>query len=202
MATTANPHVGADAATWVKKRKSLSIGITGAVVVAITLLECATIYTFLARGHSRGETATHKAVAAVKNGQLRDVDLGKFSLIATDPKSIGSLLIEFHLVGSLAAGNSGIEAKREPETDRSGGQENTSGDVTDDGNTSFEQSFQSAKRRFRDSVVAIVGNAQISAVSDPDLGAIKRQILARANSLLGKPLLKEIWFSDFAVVQQ
>jgi flagellar FliL protein len=42
----------------------------------------------------------------------------------------------------------------------------------------------------------------MSDLSDPALGLIKRQILAKTNSLLGEPLLKEIIFSDFAVVQQ
>ena len=39
-------------------------------------------------------------------------------------------------------------------------------------------------------------------LADPSLGLIKRQILAKTNSLLGEPLLKEVVFSDFAVVQQ
>ncbi len=48
----------------------------------------------------------------------------------------------------------------------------------------------------------IVRNSQITDLSDPGLGLLKRQILAKTNALLGEPLLKEVIFSDFVVVEQ
>ena len=51
-------------------------------------------------------------------------------------------------------------------------------------------------------MIVIIRNAQMSDLADPGLGLIKRQILAKTNSLLGEPLMKEVLFSDFAVVQQ
>ena len=202
MTQTANSLAEGDAATQVEERKLLSIGIAGAIVAAIVSLECAAIYTFLVGGYFHGNAEAHGAVAAAEQVQLRDVDLGKFSLTALDPQSSGSLLIEFHLVGSVVAGHSGKEANGEAEYDGFSGPSGKSSDVTEDDNTAFEKLFRHERSRFRDQVIVIIGNAQISALSDPGFGVIKRQILARTNSLLGAPLLKEIRFSDFAVVQQ
>ncbi len=202
MVQTANSLAAADAATQGIVRRSLSIGITGAIVVAVIIFECVAADRYLAGGGSAGKADVHRAVAADEHIQMRDVELGRFSLTASDPNSNNSLLIEFHLVGSVVAGNSGKEAKARAERDGFGEQGSKSGDVAENDDTAFEKLFQQEKSRFRDQVIVIIGNSQISALSDPGLGLIERQILARANSLLGEPLLKEIRFSDFAVVQQ
>ncbi|HEV2968735.1 MAG TPA: flagellar basal body-associated FliL family protein, partial [Pirellulales bacterium] len=62
--------------------------------------------------------------------------------------------------------------------------------------------FKQNRNRFRDQVIVIIRNAQMSDLADPGLTLIKSQILARTNSLLGEPLLKQVLFSDFAAVQQ
>lgn len=202
MPRTSNSLAVGDAATQVAERKSFSIGVTGALVAAIILLECATIYAFLAGRFSFSKAEVQRAVAADEHVQWRDVDLGKFSLTAFDPKSSGSLLIEFHLFGSVAEGNSAKELTAGAERDGIRGLGSKSSDATEDDNLTFEKLFQRETGHFRDQVIGIVGSAEISALSEPSFGVIKRQILARTNSLLGKPLLKEIRFSDFAVVQQ
>ena len=202
MAQTVNSLAAADAATQGKLRKSLSIGITGAIVVAIIIFECVAADRYLAGGGAAGEADVHRAVAADEHIPMRDVELGRFSLTAFDPNSNNSFLIEFHLVGSVVAGNSGKQAKVRTERDGSGEQGSKSGDAAENDDTAFEKLFKQERSRFRDQVIVIIGNAQISALSDPGLGFIERQILARTNSLLGEPLLKEIRFSDFAVVQQ
>jgi hypothetical protein len=202
MAQTVNSLTAADAATQGKIRKLWSIGITGAIVVAIIIFECVAADRYLAGGGSAREADVHRAVAADEHIPMRDVELGRFSLTASDPNSNNSLLIEFHLIGSVVAGNSGNEAKVRAERDGFGEQGSKSGDVAEDDDTTFEKLFQQEKSRFRDQVIVIIGNAQVSALSDPGLGLIESQILARTNSLLGEPLLKEIRFSDFAVVQQ
>ena len=58
------------------------------------------------------------------------------------------------------------------------------------------------KNRFRDQVITTIRNSQIADLADPGLGLIKRQILAKTNALLGEPLVKEVVFSDFVVVEQ
>ncbi len=202
MAQTADSFAEGDAATPVAERQPLPIGIAGAIIGALIILECAAAHIYFAGGYFLGQAVARKAVAADEPVRLHEVDLGKFSLTASDPKSSGSLLIEFHLVGSVVAGNSGAEDKGGAEWDGLSGNADPSTDVTENDNAAFEKRFRKESSRFRDQVIAIIGDAQISALSDPGLGAIKGQILAKTNSLLGKPLLKEIRFSDFAVVQQ
>jgi hypothetical protein len=203
MSQTPNSLAKADAATQAEDRKLLSIGIAGAIVAAIVFFECATVYLYLAGGDFLGKAEARRTVAANEQIQMRDVDLGKFSLTAVDPNSSsGSLLIEFHLIGSVVAGYSGKEATGGAERDRFDEQGSKSGDVAEDGNTAFEKLFQRERSRFRDQVIVVIGNAQISALSEPGFELIKGQLLARTNSLLGKPLVKEIRFSEFAVVQQ
>jgi hypothetical protein len=202
MAQIGGSLAGGDTATQVAKSKSLSIGISGVFVAAIILLECAAIYIYLAGGRSPAKAEAHSAVAAKEHLGMRDIDLGKFSLIASDPDSRGSLLIEFHLVGSVVAARSGVEATDGAERDGFNGPSSDSIDANEDDNIAFEKLFRHGKSQFRDSVIGIIGNAQISTLSDPGFGEIKGRILAKTNSLLGKPLLKEIRFSEFAVVQQ
>ena len=66
----------------------------------------------------------------------------------------------------------------------------------------FGKLLKKNKHRFRDQVIVIVRNTSPADLADPALGLIKRQILAKTNSLLGEPLLKEVIFSEFSVVQQ
>lgn len=202
MAETPDSLEEGDPATPVEERQPLSLGIAGAIVGALIILECAAAYVYLAGGYFPGKAVAPGAVAAAEPVRLRDVDLGKFSLTACDPKSGGSLLIEFHLVGSVVVGHSAAEDKGWTEWDGFRGKADTSTDMSADDKTAFEKRFRKEGSRFRDQVIAIIGNAQISALSDPGLGALKGQILAQTNSLLDEPLLKEIRFSDFAIVQQ
>jgi flagellar basal body-associated protein FliL len=201
MSQTPGSFVELDAANQAKKTKLFSIRITGAIVAAIIIGECATVYIFLAFAFPIGKAAARRA-AADEHVHTREVDLGKFSLTALDPNSSGSLLIEFHLIGSVVAAHSAKATEGDAIRDGSGGNGSISNDVAENTETAFETLFQPETSRFRDQVIAIIGNAEISVMGDPGLEPIKRQILARTNSLLGEPLLEEIRFSDFAVVQQ
>ena len=53
-------------------------------------------------------------------------------------------------------------------------------------NSPFGKLFKKSKNRFRDQVIVIIRNAQMSDLADPSLGLIKRQILAKTNSLVGR----------------
>jgi flagellar basal body-associated protein FliL len=202
MAQTANSSAEAPTANKGGGKKSFSISITGAVIGAIIIFECVMAYLYLPGGDSATKAAAKKEVAENEHAEMRDVDLGKFSLTAFDPNSNASLLIEFHLVGAIVAGHSEKEAEGEAEHDGFGGHGSKSGDVAEDDHTNFEKLFKQDRNRFRDQVIVIIGNAQISGLTDPGLGLIKAQILAKTNSLLGKPLLKEVRFTEFAVMQQ
>jgi flagellar basal body-associated protein FliL len=197
-------------------KKSLSKGLIGAIIGVIVLLQCALAYVFLpgsdaaAKGDSKKESvAAHPAEKPDKEGAAdvradqREVDLGKFSLTAFNPNSNTTLLIDFHLFGAVAAEHDDKDAKAGGEHGGGhGGHGGKAGEGTEEDNSNFGKLFKKNRNRFRDQVIIIIRNAQMSDLTDPGLGLIKRQILAKTNSLLGEPLLKEVLFSDFAVVQQ
>ncbi len=203
---------GADLATG---KKSLSKAKIGVIVGVIVLLQCVLAYLYLpgssaakdeakkeqpaARGSARAEK---EGVADDGRPEQREVDLGKFSLTAFDPNSNTTLLIDFHLFGAVAADREDRDAKGEAGHEGKGGHGGKAGEAGEDDNTTFGKLFKRNKNRFRDQVIVIIRNAQITDLADPSLGLIKRQILAKTNSLLGEPLLKEVLFGDFAVVQQ
>jgi hypothetical protein len=112
-------------------------------------------------------------------------------------------LIDFHLFGAVAADHDDKDAKGGGEHGGGhGGHGGKAGEGTDEDNSSFGKLFNKNRNRFRDQVIIIIRNAQMSDLADPGLVLIKRKILEKTNSLLGEPLLKEVLFSDFAVVQQ
>jgi hypothetical protein len=174
------------------------------IVTAIVGVQCALAYVLLP---SMGEAARpdpkadstpvrQSFVPADDSGEHREADLGKFSLTSFDPNSNTTLLIDFHLYG--------IVAIEQDDTKRagSGGQADRRNSDPETDNSRFGILFRKNKHRFREQVIVTIRNAQMTDLADPGLGLIKRQILAKSNSLLGEPLLKEVIFSDFAVVEQ
>jgi flagellar FliL protein len=107
-------------------------------------------------------------------GSELEIDLGEYSLTAFQPASNTTLLIDFHLYGTIA-------------TEEEHG---------------FTEHFDSNKHRIRDQVITTIRSAELADLTDPGLGLIKRQILEKTNRALGKPLLQGIVFSDFLVVEQ
>jgi flagellar FliL protein len=198
-------------ATDAPKKKGLSgklkIGIVLAVVVGA---QCVLAWLLLPSGTTADETDPHhasKSTSAVHldptlddpHAERREVDLGRFSITSIDPASNSTLLIDFHLYGAVIA-EPEEHAAEAAEGHGDGHGKKTEGEPED--NSRFGKLLKKNKHRFRDQVIVVIRNAQMSDLSDPALGLIKRQILAKTNSLLGEPLLKEVIFSDFAVVQQ
>jgi flagellar FliL protein len=196
--------------TGAKKSSKAKIGV---IIGVIVLLQCVLAYLYLpggdasAKGEAKKDAAAHpaaekpdKEAAADGRVEQREVDMGKFSLTAFDPNSNTTLLIDFHLFGTVAAEHEDKAAKGGGEHGGHGGHGGKPGEEED--NSAFGKLFKKNQNRFRDQVIVIIRNAQMSDLTDPGLGLIKRQILAKTNSLLGEPLLKEVLFSDFAVVQQ
>ena len=103
-----------------------------------------------------------------------EVDLGQYSLTVYQPASNSSLLVDFHLYGTISA---------EDEHD-------------------FHHIFDSSKHRIRDQVIVTVRSAEMTDFADPGLGLIKRQILEKSNATLGKRYLQAIVFSDFTLLEQ
>ena len=103
-----------------------------------------------------------------------EVDLGKYNIVVHQPSANLTLRVNFHLIGL----------------------------VGDKDHHDFEALYNANQHRLRDQVLSEVRNSEISDLTDPGLGLIKRKILAKSNELLGKPMLKTVVFSDFAFIEQ
>ena len=203
-----------------KLLSKLEIGVFLGVVV---VLQCALAYFFLpsatpaaasTAGHQeltkKDEHAAaeheHEVEAEDPHGEQTEVDLGQFSLTSFDPTSNTTLLIDFHLYGTVVAEK---KAASDEEGGEGGGHGGHGGHGAKKGEapdpmagTKFGKLYKKNKIRMRDQVITIIRNAEMADLADPGLGLIKRQILAKTNALLGEPLLKGVIFSDFAVVEQ
>jgi flagellar FliL protein len=122
-------------------------------------------------GHGgHGEEAKKK----VAIGDQSEIDLGQFNVTGYQPVSNSTLIITFHLYGT-------VKTKH-----------------TDD----FEQRFEESKHRVRDNIIAIVRSAEVTDLTDAGLGLIKRRVLETTNKTLGKPLVQSVMFSEFSFFEQ
>jgi flagellar FliL protein len=103
-----------------------------------------------------------------------ETDLGQFTVTAYQPASNTTLRIDFHLYGTIAE------------------------DVAAD----FEHLYASTQHRIREQVIVTIRNSEVTDLTDPGLGSIKRKILEKTNRLLGKAYLQNVVFSDFSFAEQ
>lgn len=102
-----------------------------------------------------------------------EVDLGEFTVTASQPSASTTLRIAFHLYGTVAAMDS----------------------------EEFNSRMKESQHRFREQVIVTLRSAEVSDLADAGLGLLKRKILEKTNSTMGKPLLKMVIFSDFSFVE-
>ncbi|MBN2022555.1 MAG: hypothetical protein JW809_07145 [Pirellulales bacterium] len=127
-----------------------------------------------AAGVEETEDMGTESLAAEETAPQVEVDLGEFTVTAFQPSSSTTMRIDFHLYGMIAQSDEKELLTLKEENDA----------------------------RMREQVNAIVRAANISDVTDPGLGLIKRRILEKTNQILGKPLLKGVIFSDFSYIEQ
>jgi flagellar basal body-associated protein FliL len=101
-----------------------------------------------------------------------EVDLGAFSLTVPQVAGRSTLLVSFHLYGTVAEQHQ----------------------------AEFHERFEAYKHRIRHDVLILVRGADLGVLSDPELVKLKRLILDRINRSLGKAALSDIVFSDFAIL--
>lgn len=104
---------------------------------------------------------------------LQEVDLGQFTVTSVQAGSNTTLRIAFHLYGIV----SGLDQER------------------------FEVRMKETQHRFREQVILAIRAADLSDLTEPGLGLIKRTILEKSNAMLGLPLLKAIVVSDFSFME-
>jgi flagellar FliL protein len=103
-----------------------------------------------------------------------EVEIGDFSVTSYQPSSEATLRIDFHLFAT----------------------------VPEEGEGLFASQLKRNKNRVREQVIVTMRNAELTDLTDPGLGLIKRRILTKVNRTLGKPLLRTIIISDFSFVEQ
>lgn len=150
------------------------------LIVTIMIVECGLAYWFF------GSAAPHTAESAEATDELSEdeighddgegveVSLGDFDVTAFQPTSNTTLRVSFKLYATVRV--------KDEET------------VT----TLIEE----RKHRFREQVLEIIRSSEMSDLTDPVLGLIKRKILEKTNRLLGKALIKGVVFSDFSYYEQ
>jgi flagellar FliL protein len=103
-----------------------------------------------------------------------EVDLGQFTVTTHQPAANTTMRIEFRLYGIIAG-----KDKEE-----------------------FDKVLKAVNHRFREQVLVTVRAAEGPDLADAGLGLIKRQILEKTNTLLGKRLLRALIVSDFSYMEQ
>jgi flagellar FliL protein len=103
-----------------------------------------------------------------------EVDLGEYSITVTQADGASSLRVDFHLYGTVTEGEQ----------------------------EAMKLLFERNVNRFRDQVLYEIRNSASTDLADPGLALIKRRILEKSNTLLGKPVLKSVVFSQFSYFEQ
>jgi len=103
-----------------------------------------------------------------------EVEIGDFALTSYQPSSEVTLRIDFHLFGTVA----------------------------EDSESQFLSRLEHNKNRVREQIIVTMRDAELTDLTDPGLGLIKRRILTKVNRTLGKPLLRTVIISDFSFVEQ
>lgn len=161
--------------------------ILGGILVLV-LLECAVAYLIIPSPQDVIKAAEIQAQAAEKgdgeNSQQPqplaadevtvEIDLKEFGITAYRPLSESTMRIDFHLYATIRA----IDQAE------------------------FEKLMENHRNRFREQVIVTVRSSDESELTDPSLGLLKRKILEKTNSILGKPMVHSIVFSEFSFVEQ
>ncbi|HUT10836.1 MAG TPA: hypothetical protein VMY42_10090 [Thermoguttaceae bacterium] len=157
-------------------------------LAAVIAAECAAAYWMLP---SRSETSAMAEVAVGIQAEADDyavdeteeagalidqveVDLEEFSVTAFQPVSSTTLRIDFHLWGT----------------------------VRNDDYNDFLGVMDENRNRFREQVLVTVRSADITDLTDAQLGLIRRKILEKTNRILGGTYLRTVIFSDFSFIEQ
>ena len=105
---------------------------------------------------------------------ITEVELGDFSVSAYQSVSNTTLRIDFRLFGV----------------------------VLEEDESEFLLRLAKNEHRFREQVIITLRSSEITDLTDPSVGLIKRKILEKTNRSFGKPLLRGIVFSDFSFIEQ
>jgi flagellar FliL protein len=103
-----------------------------------------------------------------------ELGLGPYHVIAFNPSTGASMSIDFELFGVVLAAD-------EPE---------------------FTERFGLHAKRLNEQITIAIRGMESADFTDPGLGLIKRVVLEKVNRALGKPLVREAVFSEFAFIER
>jgi flagellar FliL protein len=183
--TSSTPEEAAGAGTPKPARGSMlgKVLVLGLVVLVVAV-ECLVAYLCIPAASDSASAASNaaKPPADHKRGESDpaaegegpanlEVDLKEYQVTRYQPTA--TWRIEFHLYGIVAAND-----KQE-----------------------FDRLFELNQSRFREQVGLVVRSAEMADLTDPSLGLIKRTILEKARSILGKQLLQELVINDYSTIE-
>lgn len=125
-----------------------------------------------------GSNAEHPAAGSDHsegaNQPTVELSLGPYHVIAFNPSTGASMSIDFELFGVVLAAD---EAE-------------------------FTERFGLHAKRLNEQVTIAIRGMESADFTDPGLGLIKRVVLEKVNRALGKPLVREAVFSEFAFIER
>ena len=116
------------------------------------------------------EAASEQHNRLLANGEMTEVALGAFHVLSYNPNTGSRTNVDFELFATVLADEEG----------------------------DFFDLFAANEQRIREQVLVTLRGTEMTDLTDPTLGLIKRKILEKTNRALGKPLLHEAIFSKFS----
>jgi flagellar FliL protein len=165
--------------------------LTSVFVLVVVLIQCAAAYVLLPstddlqawakdRHQQQPEVlrsaddSLEKPLFLKDERPTKEVDLGDFSITAYQPLASTTLRIDFHLWAA----------------------------VCEESLSEFENQWERNENRIREQVIVTVRGCEVTDLTDAGWGLLKRKILDGTNRLLGRPLVQDVVFSEFAFVEQ
>jgi hypothetical protein len=127
-----------------------------------------------ADSEAEGSLAEEPHHAASSHQATAEVSLGLYHIISFNPATGASMSIDFELFGVVLA------------ADRA----------------EFDERYALHAKRLNEQVTIAIRGMESADFTDPGLGLIKRVVLEKVNRALGKPLVREAVFSEFAFIER
>ncbi|HWC88649.1 MAG TPA: hypothetical protein VG433_03320 [Pirellulales bacterium] len=108
-----------------------------------------------------------------EHGHESEVDLGNFAMTVPPSKEHATLLVSFHLYGTIQESQ----------------------------HAEFSERYETFEHRIRQEVLLAVRHLNLAALTDPSLTEFKSQLLTRINRVLGHAALGDLIFSDVAILE-
>ncbi len=103
-------------------------------------------------------------------GDMNEVALGSFHVLSYNPDTGSKTNVDFELFATVLADEEG----------------------------EFFDLFEANEQRIREQILVTLRGTELTDLTDPTLGLVKRKVLEKTNRALGKPLLHEAIFSKFS----